>query len=315
MMMQYIVSAQVKKTLDIHEAQKEKIKNPIVSFGVCADVHQDIIHNGEERMSIFVDDMTQKKADFIIQLGDFCYPEKDNDTFMSIFRKFDENAFSVIGNHDRDNGVSKEKVIEYYKMPAAYYSFDKNEFHFIVMDGNEEGAFADDGYLQAISEAQMEWLKDDLTATDKKTIVFILQSLIYDLANYREDVREIFSSQNLDDGSKKVIACFNGHKHSDKINQVDGIWYITINSMSDIWVGKKYEHKIKGIHDSIYLKRPDLKYVCPFVDPLYAFVTIDNTGSIVIKGQTSSWMLPSPLDLGYNLTEGKIPKISDKILK
>jgi len=85
--------------------------------------------------------------------------------------------------------------------------------------------------------------------------------------------------------------------------------------MSDIWVGKKYAHKIKGIPEHIYKKNPDLKYVCPYADPLYAFVTINKNGTIVIKGKTSSWMLPSPMDLGIELSEERTSKISDRILK
>ncbi len=291
------------------------LRQPVVTFGICTDVHQDIIHNGEKRIQIFVDDMKSKKADFIIQLGDFCYPEKDNDVFMSIFREFGEKAYSVIGNHDRDNGVSKEKLIAYYKMPAAYYSFDRNGFHFIVMDGNEEDAFAGDGYPQAISERQTRWLEEDLRSTDKKTIIFIHQSLVYNLENYREKVQKILSSQKLTDGNKKVIACFNGHRHSDEADKIDGIWYITINSMSDIWVGEKHEHKTKGIPEQIYKKNPDLKYACPFTDPLYACVTVDAEGTIVIKGKKSTWMSPSPEDLGIDLSKNRRPIISDRILK
>ena len=309
------VFSQILRTSNLNEKTNMNLEYPVVTFGICTDVHQDIIYNGEERMQIFVNDMTSKKSDFIIQLGDFCYPKKENDMFISIFQEFGKNAYSVIGNHDRDNGVSKEEVIKYYKMPAAYYSFDKNGFHFIVMDGNEEGAFADDGYFQAISTKQIDWLKKDLRLTNKKTVIFIHQSLVYNLENYREKVRKILSSQRLKDGSKKVIICFNGHRHSDKADKIDGIWYITINSMSDIWVGKKYEHKIKGIPEHIYKKNPDLKYVCPYADPLYAFVTINKNGTIVIKGKTSSWMLPSPMDLGIELSEERTSKISDRILK
>ena len=290
--------------------------NLAIKFGICTDVHVDIIYNPEDRMRIFVDDMKEKKSDFIIQLGDFCYPENKNKNFISIFEEFGENAYGVIGNHDQDNGASKEEVIAFYKMPAAYYSFDKKGFHFIVMDGNE-GKNGDNP--ATISDAQKEWLINDLNNTHVKTIVFIHESLAYDedISN-REEIRNILSSQMLNNGNKKVVVCFNGHKHTDEAVRIDDIWYVTINSMSDIWVGEEYGHIIEGIPASVYEDKPDLKYVCPYTDPLYAFVTIFEDGTISIKGITSTWVDPSPMELGYNggnLPPEKTPKISDRMIK
>lgn len=285
----------------------------VITFGICTDVHQDIIHNGEERLNAFVDDMTAKKADFIIQLGDFCYPESKNDEFMSIFQQFGKNAYSVIGNHDRDNGVSKKDMLTFFNIPAAYYSFDKKEFHFIVLDGNEKGV-ADDDYPLGISDAQLECLSNDLNDTDKKTIIFIHQSLVYDIGN-GEEIRNIFSTQRLSDSSKKVLACFNGHKHTDQIENFDGVWYVTINSISNMWAGEEFEHKIDGIPESVYVEKPELKYVFPYSNALYAYVTLFSDGTLSIKGQLSTWKTPTPEDIGYHLSEGKTPKISDRVLK
>ena len=285
-----------------------------VEFGICTDVHNDIIYNPESRLRTFVDDMKEKEADFIIQLGDFCYPDDNSNTFIAIFEEFGENAYSVIGNHDRDNGASLEKVIEFYSMPAAYYSFDKNNIHFIVMDGNEE-KIGDS--LSTISDAQIVWLIKDLNSTDKKTVVFIHESFTYDDISNAEVIRNIFSSHLIQDGSKKVLACFNGHKHTDELEKVDGVWYVTINSMSYMWVGEEYGHKIEGVSESIYNQKPELKYTCPYKDPLYAFVTIFENGTIAIKGQTSTWVDPSPMELEFDggvLPPEKRPVISDTIL-
>jgi len=287
-----------------------KDKNGSVTFGICTDVHHNVIHDAPRRLGIFVDDMIDKKADFVIEMGDFCYPDSTSNSFMEVFNRFKNDKYFVLGNHDRDNGVTREQSINYFGMPAAYYSFDKNGFHFIVMDGNEEG-MADDGYPLGISDEQKEWLINDLNSTYVKTIVFMHQSFVYDIEN-GEEIRNIISSQKLSDGNKKVIVCFNGHKHTDQIENFDGIWYVTINSMSDIWVGEDFEHKIDGIPDSVYEQKPDLKFVCPYVDPLYAFVNIYNDGTVVIKGQSSTWMTPTPEDLGYSLSDEEIPKVSDR---
>ncbi len=59
-----------------------------VSFGICTDVHKDLMHDADERLSKFINDMNQKQVDFTIQLGDFCRPYTYNDTFMNIWNSF-----------------------------------------------------------------------------------------------------------------------------------------------------------------------------------------------------------------------------------
>ena len=53
------------------------------SFGVIADVHQDIMHDGVSRLRAFVEAMNDAKPDFSIQLGDFCVPHERNAEFMA----------------------------------------------------------------------------------------------------------------------------------------------------------------------------------------------------------------------------------------
>ena len=46
-----------------------------IRFGVMADIHLDIMHDGKRRMNAFLEEMRKQDVDFIIQLGDFTYPE------------------------------------------------------------------------------------------------------------------------------------------------------------------------------------------------------------------------------------------------
>ena len=38
-----------------------------VRFGVMTDIHKDIMHDADERLSVFVDRMNKLKPDFVIQ--------------------------------------------------------------------------------------------------------------------------------------------------------------------------------------------------------------------------------------------------------
>ena len=59
------------------------------TFGLCADVHQDVMPDATERMAVFVRAMNECNATFIAQLGDFCIPKEDNRRFLETFHSFE----------------------------------------------------------------------------------------------------------------------------------------------------------------------------------------------------------------------------------
>ncbi len=293
-------------------------ENTSVSFGICTDVHHNVIHDAPRRLEVFVDDMIDKKPDFIIEMGDFCYPDSTSNDFMKIFNRFKNDKYYVLGNHDKDNGVTWEQSIKYFGMPAPYYSFDKNGFHFIVLNGNELTDTIINNYPRNISNKQLYWLQNDLAKTKKKTVVFVHQSLFDTHGVINQDtVRNILAEQYTSDGKNKVVACFNGHSHVDAAEKIDGVWYVAINSMSYFWVGEKHKHK--SYSDEIHEKNPWIEYVCPYKEPLYAHVTIKTDGTISIKGQKTDWVGPSPKSYNfksnYYPANWIAPKVSDRELK
>jgi len=105
-------------------------KGRSLKFGLCADVHKDIMHDADLRMKTFIDEASEKDLDFIIQLGDFCRPYEYNLEFMSIWNSYPGKKYHVLGNHDMDGGFTREQVVEYWNIPGRYYSFD-SKFHSI----------------------------------------------------------------------------------------------------------------------------------------------------------------------------------------
>ena len=288
-----------------------------IRFGVCADVHKDIMHDSDQRLRTFIDEMNQEQVDFIIQLGDFCRPSVKNDTFMAIWRSFDGSNYHVIGNHEMDGDFSREQVVSYFKIPAKYYSFEKNGFHFIVLDGNDKKEPPQSGYSRFIGLEQQQWLKQDLVNTDLPTIIFSHQSLEDEggVENGSE-IRQILQNANQNSAKKKVIACFSGHHHIDYAAEINGIYYLQVNSMSYSWLGEKYQHI--RYSKEIDKKYPTIKYTAPYKAPIFALVTIHSDGSIKIEGKKSEWVGPSPKEVGYpteNRENSIVPKIEDKNLK
>jgi hypothetical protein len=95
---------------------------PVLRVGICADLHQDIIPDGERRLSAFIAEMNLIKADFIIQMGDLCIPKAANKGIIDIWNAFTGPGYHVIGNHDTDDGYSHDQVLSFWNDKAAYYS-------------------------------------------------------------------------------------------------------------------------------------------------------------------------------------------------
>ncbi len=291
-------------------------RHKVVRFGICTDVHKDIMHDSDQRLQVFISEMNEKDVDFIVELGDFCQPQDYNASFMNIWNSFKGPSYHVLGNHDMDNSqgekYSREYTVNYLGMPARYYSFDVNGCHFVVLDGNDKKDPPQKGYSHYIGKEQMAWLKKDLSQTELPVVVFSHQSIEdYERegVDNGDEVRKILEESNLESGKKKVIACFSGHHHIDYSISINGIYYIQVNSMSYFWMGGDYlqVRYSKEIDEQF----PYIKYTAPYKDPLFATVEVDSRGIIRIIGRESTWVGPDPLELGYRETHWK--KISSRI--
>ncbi|WP_278622565.1 metallophosphoesterase [Parabacteroides gordonii] len=291
-----------------------------VTFAVVSDLHQDIAHDAEERLGTFLRAANDSQVDFIIELGDFCMPKEENKPFLKRWLDYAGEKYMLLGNHDMDN-CSKEEVMQFIGMNNRYYSFDKGDFHFVILDPNniydgekyipyENGNYF--GYGEKVSYVdpeQVEWLKKDLQATDKRCIIFSHQSFECSSQN-REEIRKIFEDENLRAGYKKVAVAFSGHDHTNYMKEINGIAYIQINSASNQWVGEKYACP-ERFSDEINQKRPALKYTLPYKDALYGIVTLTGDG-MQLKGVKSEFIAPGPEELGItDRPQPLVPWIED----
>ncbi len=293
-----------------------------IKIGMCSDVHLPTMHDSEYRITRFIDSMKIARPDFIIELGDFGTPEKKYAHFFDIWNSFPGDKYHVIGNHEMDGGTSKDQALEYRAMPKSYYSFDKNGFHFIVLDGNDKKNPEAKGYKQFIGQEQLTWFKDDLAKAKYPVVIFSHQGLAnyvsadeeYGVENYKE-MEGILEAHNAKNPHNKVIACFNGHTHYDYAENINGIWYITITSMSYHWLGEKYAHLQYG--EEVDKNFKWIKYTAPFKEPLYTIVEISTKGTIKIEGKKSQWVGKTPWELGYpeSLKKYMRPEISERNLK
>ena len=285
-----------------------------ISFAVCADVHRDIMHDTEDRLKEFVEAATDFHADFIIHLGDFCCPYEKNQSFLDIWNSFEGEKYHVMGNHDTDGGFTKQETIDFWNSKGQYYSFDNNNFHLVVLSGNDVNPAKEksSGYPFYIGKKQQEWLEQDLRSTDKKVIIFSHQPLeTKEGIENSEEIMNILNAANEEAGFTKVIACFSGHFHSDYYKKINGIYFIQINSMSYQWLGKRNESP--GYSKETYAQFPNLLYTAPYKDPVYGLVTIDER-SIHIEGRKTEFVGLTPEELGITNENTPMPSVSDRDL-
>ena len=291
-----------------------------VRFAIASDFHAPDIPDGEHRVATFIKAANDEKVDVIIELGDFCRLDSASQVYRDLWNSFPGSKYHVIGNHDMDR-YTFEEYTQGMNMPARYYSFDQGDFHFIVLDGNNlfdgkkythyarANYYVDAKKRAHIDPEQMEWLKKDLAATNKRCILFSHQS-IEEALNNGAEVRKILEAENQRAGFKKVVMAFGGHNHSNYSKEINGITYVQINSASYVWIGEPTQTEKRDSKEINDRFGGILKYSMTYTEPLYAIVTLNSKGA-TLKGTEAEFMPPTPKDLNMNDSVGVFPLVSN----
>jgi alkaline phosphatase len=206
------------------------------------------------KMEEFIEIMNHEKVDFVMHLGDF----KDQDAMQmeadtlrylaaqeSVYARFNGDRFHCVGNHDVDS-ITKKQFLTHIENSGisntkSYYSFNRNSYHFVVLDANYHDDGRDHFYKDGVDwqkthipEAQIEWLKDDLEHSKYPTLVFCHHPLYaYDLSEETMFVGNYQQVQAVMEASAKVVAVFQGHVHQEDYHELNGIHYLTQFGMVD----------------------------------------------------------------------------------
>ena len=285
-----------------------------VRIGVIADLHQDIMHDGLERMTAFTTNMSKSQPDAVMQLGDFAYPNASNSDVIDLFNQSHDRTLHVIGNHDTDSGHTIQQCLDVWNMPARYYTQNIEGLDVIVLDGNDKGSPTHKGgYASFIGPEQTTWLKEQLVALTGPIVVVSHQPLAgYAAVDNAEEIQMILGT-----ASDKIVLALNGHTHVDDLLQINGISYLHVNSASYLWVGGPYKHE--SYSKDIHASHRWIEYTCPYRDPLFTMLTIDPANqSVKVRGTASEWVGPAPDVLGRGIDSGLTsgdaiaPKISSR---
>ena len=211
-----------------------------------------------------------------------------------------------MGNDDLAGGVSHDSTVAFLHAKGRYYSFDKEGFHFVILDCNETNPAPDRqaGYAHFVGHDQQMWLQKEIEISKFPTIIFSHQPLNSGIENSKI-ILQIISESGKKNPAGHVIACFNGHDHANQFKQIEGIWFLQINSMSYDWLGEQFAHK--SYPDSVLEKYPAIKFTAPYKDPLWALITLSSDGKIIIRGRKTDYVGPSPIELKHPGKGGGIP--------
>jgi len=266
-------------------------------LGLITDLHRDIIHDADLRLQTFLEEVHRTEVHAKIQLGDFAIPKPANASFIASFNQGNIPAYHVLGNHDLDEGYSKEQAIQAFGMPSAYYAKVIQGVRILVLDGNDPGSpTTKGGYASYIGKEQQDWLNQQLEDSKEPVIVISHQPIagIYTIDNAVE-IQNLLSTH-----ASKIILAVNGHAHVDQFLKVGGVSYLHLNSASYYWVGEKHRHL--SMDADTHANYPSLSLTCPYAAVLFGVLTLDRkTKKLSLTGRKSSWIGPSPMELGYSI--------------
>lgn len=256
-----------------------KIPKKVLRIAHITDVHvQPLIGavKGFERCLNHIQNLPEK-PDFIINSGD-CIMDAHGHKESKVKRQWElfqkviksENSlpiFSIMGNHDicceGDSGHTfndgKKWAMDEMSLDKPYYSFEKNGWHFSMLDSVQmkmDGTY----YSGNLGEEQTNWLKSDLENTTKNVMVIshipILSACVFfDGNNMKNEkwelpgswmhtdskqISEVFYKEN------KVKLAVSGHIHLTDRVDYNGVSYLCNGAVSGRWWAGKYQHTPAG---------------------------------------------------------------------
>ena len=230
------------------KAMAYKEGSAVVRFGLITDLHYaDKEPAGSRHYRATIAKLQQAakqfnetQPDFLVELGDLIDAAADVQTEMTYLTRISKEMAMiqapqhyVLGNHCVDT-LTKKEFLDGVGQEKSFYSFDRDGFHFVILDA----CFRSDGmpYQRKnfqwtdpnIAPHELKWLKADLAATTKKTIVFVHQRL--DDAGVH-GVRNAAAVRKIMEDSGQILAVFQGHSHQNEHQEIGGIHYCTMVAM------------------------------------------------------------------------------------
>jgi Icc protein len=243
-----------------------------------------------------------KKVDFIINGGDSIMDALDADKqktqvqwdlFKNILKK--ENSLPIyhtIGNHDiwgwfiKENRPADDRlygkvwVVETLEMKGRYYSFTKDNWHFIVLDSTQLNPAG--GYIARLDEPQLEWLQEELGNVSPSQhiciashipILSICAGLFFEKTETNGDLlikrnlmhTDFIALRKLFSKYPNIRTCISGHIHLQDEVDYHGVKYYCNGAISGNWWKGSFQdfapaYAVMEFYEDGTTKRTMIKY-------------------------------------------------------
>lgn len=227
----------------------EPEKKPAARLGLLTDLHYaDKPEAGTrfyretlDKLQEAIDCFNAEPLAAVVELGDFIdqAPSAEQElawleTIEARFATVRAPRHYVLGNHCVTTLTKEEFAAHTGASKVPHYSFDAGGVHCVILDAcyRADGvAYARKNFDwkdTAIPAAELDWLRTDLAAANKPTIVFAHQRLD-EAPNHC--VRNHAAVRAELERSGQVLAVFQGHSHKNDYQQIGGIHYCTLVAM------------------------------------------------------------------------------------
>jgi predicted phosphodiesterase len=232
-----------------------------------------------QRLKDAIAELNKDSLAYTIHLGDFIDQKMSSlDSVLPTWKNLKSTSYHVLGNHDFDVGqTNKEKLIEKLNLKNRYYSFIKDDWRFIVLDGNDLSFYGTTTkekeqqtdslfnqlkdknlpYLKkwngGLSNKQLAWITSELEKATQQNqkVGFYCHFPIYPVSNDNLWNREQFLATIKP--YKNVKLFFNGHNHAGAYEFVDNVHYVTFKGMVDTGNTSAFA-KAKFTKDTVFIK-------------------------------------------------------------
>lgn len=227
-------------------------KKVLLRVAHITDVHIRPEHNAPDRFLKCLEEIKKHKVDFFLNGGDTIYAADYNNItkervleqwniWQNLRNTFSEyEVHSCLGNHDmwwaapskNDEMYGKPYVVAQLKTPNRYYSFAKSDWHFIILDSNNDKA-------GSLDVEQRKWLEKDLENLPKGASVVLMShypilgvSTILDGGSHTDSgyITDLFYKHK-----DKNIHCISGHVHLLDTAVYNNVQYYCNGALSGFW--------------------------------------------------------------------------------
>ena len=153
-----------------------------------------------------------------IQLGDIVWNKPDMyPTYKNLMTQVSVPTFSVIGNHDHNEGIKNDTGSDKDfrdAMGPTYYSVNIGDAHLVVLDDVlYSGASGRNDYSGCITDQQMAWLEKDLSYVSKDKMIILG---VHIPTKRRNSSSHVSNNQALYDLLKDYaeVQILSGHSHN-----------------------------------------------------------------------------------------------------